>query len=279
MAGGFPDDAGMISTLFWIPIGLYLCGWVGIFIAYWKGADAWPSWGRWLLTVGWGAHTLLLVLRAVETGFAFPFAFSAAAWLSLVLHFIAQRRFRKTVIGFIMPPLAVALLMLGEIAVRDMALSQRFALGPLPLQAIVVVHIVAVLAGHLLFASACLFSIVYLYEEHKIKAKLLRRVMSRFPSLSKLSTLNHRAIALGFFFLSLGILLGFLAGGMSGAVVRPISWRQIIPLLVWLVYAVFLLKIAFQGRRGHFGAIWSIVGFAVVSSSLVLELVVLFSRP
>ena len=266
----------MIATLLWVPIALYIAGWCGVFIAYWRGEDAWPSWGRWLITVGWGAHTLLLLTRAAESGLEVPFAFSAVAWVAILVHFLAQRRNRKTVIGFILPPLAVALLLLGEVSVRSQAIGARFELGHGAVQGIVVVHIVAMLLGHLIFAAGCLFSIAYLYGEHQLKAKQAGSTHSRFPPLSTLSALNHRAIALGFFFLSLGILLGFLAGGMTGVAAEALSWRQIIPVLVWLLYAGFLLQQTYQGRRGHFSAVLSIAGFIIVTSALVFELTVLF---
>jgi ABC-type uncharacterized transport system permease subunit len=52
----------------------------------------------------------------------------------------------------------------------------------------------------------------------------------------------------------------------------------VIPTAVWLVYAVFLLAHDLQGRRGRFGAIWSIIGFAVVVTSLISEIVILTTR-
>jgi ABC-type transport system involved in cytochrome c biogenesis permease subunit len=44
------------------------------------------------------------------------------------------------------------------------------------------------------------------------------------------------------------------------------------------VYAAFLLQRAFQGQRGRVTAIWSIAGFLVVMTSLVLEIYILASR-
>ncbi|MBI3993587.1 MAG: cytochrome c biogenesis protein CcsA, partial [Candidatus Lambdaproteobacteria bacterium] len=234
--------------------------------------------GRGLLAVGWGAHTLILASQVFGAGSPTPPYLSVAAWLALVLFFVAQRRHKNTVFGFILPPFAIALLLLWEITVRRQMAAAPIDLVPLPYQALLITHITTVLAGHLLFALACLFGIAYLYSEHLLKTKMVQGVIGRFPSLSRLSRLNHKAIALGFFFLSVGIILGFLAAGEHAQPGQLFSMRQVIPVLTWLLYAAFLLEHSVQGRRGRFGAIWSIVGFIVVSTSLAFELSIVLSR-
>ncbi len=101
---------------------------------------------------------------------------------------------------------------------------------------------------------------------------------SNLPSLGALDNLNYKAIILGFFFLSVGILLGMIVSGLQSPPFQLFSWRRTIPLLTWLVYAAFLMEHALQGRRGRFGAIWSISGFVIVTSSLVAELIFLVTR-
>ena len=101
---------------------------------------------------------------------------------------------------------------------------------------------------------------------------------SSLPSLGVLDKLNYKAIILGFFFLSVGILLGMLVTGLHNEPFRIFTWRRAIPLFTWLVYAAFLVEHSLQGRRGRFGAIWSISGFLIVTTSLVFELVFLAAR-
>ena len=268
----------MASSYFWLPIAFYAVGWLAEFFSYWRNTLVLGGLGGGLLAVGWGAHTLILASQVFGAGAPTTPYLSAAAWLALVLFFVAQRRHKNTVFGFILPPFAIALLLLWEITVRRLMVAEQIELVPVPYQTLLVTHILAVVAGHLLFAMACLFGIAYLYSEHLLKAKLVQGVIGRFPSLSRLSWLNHKAIALGFFFLSLGIILGFLAAGVNALPGRLFSLRQVIPVLTWLVYAAFLLEHSVQGRRGRFGAIWSIVGFIVVSTSLAFELSIVLSK-
>jgi ABC-type uncharacterized transport system permease subunit len=135
-------------------------------------------------------------------------------------------------------------------------------------------HIVALLAGHLLFALACLSSVAFLLQERQLKSKS-RLISSRLPSLGTLETVTHRSVGLGFVCLTIGILLGLAVAGAENLGARIWDLRLIIPVASWTVYAGFLLVYTYQGRRGRFSAVWSIVGFLFVLASLLFELAVL----
>jgi ABC-type uncharacterized transport system permease subunit len=262
-----------------LPIGLYLTGWLVEFVRYWRVSRAVPFWSGGLLAMGWGAHTFLLAYGIWGEGVGLVTMVSGVAWAAMIANYVVHLRWRNSVFGFVFPPFAVALLLSTALLSQDgLVQPGRLLLNPAAWQIGVITHIVSILAGNLLFAMACLFSIVYLYQEHRIKAKLIRLVVTRLPSLNTLDQLNHRAIALGFFFLSVGILLGIGVGGGEKVPERGLGLRQIVPILTWIVYAAFLLQRAFQGQRGRITAIWSIAGFVVVMTSLVLEIYILATR-
>ncbi|HKI97866.1 MAG TPA: cytochrome c biogenesis protein CcsA [bacterium] len=266
----------MTTSLFWIPVGLYLVGWLAEFLRYWS--DHWSRlrWSRTVLGVGWGANTFLLASLVVQEGFGLSVLLIAAAWLAILLYYTVMHRRPSAVLPFVIPPFAIALLITAYFA-SEQVLMGRESLGlTLPVtRDILTAHIVSVLAGILLFGLACLVSIVYLYEEYRLKAKRSMLSANRLPSLGALENYNHKAITLGFFFMTVGLLLGLVVAGVNTLPHRMFSARQIIPTLVWVVYAVFLLSHDLHGRRGRFGAIWSIVGFAVVVTSLVFEILFL----
>jgi ABC-type uncharacterized transport system permease subunit len=266
----------MTTTLFWIPVALYLIGWLGEFLRYWSQLAPRLRGSRMVLGVGWGAHTVLLVSLAAQEGLGLSVLLSAAGWLAILLYYAVMHRRPSAVLPFVMPPLAMALLITAYFA-SERVLMGRESLGlTLPVtRNILTAHIASVLAGILLFGLGCLVSIIYLVQEHRLKVKRTALGSSRLPSLSALETYNHKAITLGFFFMTVGLLLGLVVAGLNTLPHRMFSLRQMIPTLVWLVYAVFLLSHDLQGRRGRFGAIWSIVGFAVVVTSLVFEIVFL----
>ncbi|MCZ6533906.1 MAG: cytochrome c biogenesis protein CcsA [SAR324 cluster bacterium] len=262
----------------WVPVGLYLAGWLVDFLRYWRAEAGAAHWGWGLMAIGWGAHTIFLASGLFEQVSTLPNLLSGAAWLAIILYYFILGKFEGPVFGFIFPPFAVAALLLAALlSAQPLPSIEHLAASLALIQAVLITHIVTVLSGHLLFALACLFGIVYLYQEHQLKTK--RSLMdSRLPSLGALEHLNFKAIILGFLFLSVGILLGVVLSGLMSAPMRMLTWRQAIPLFTWLVYAAFLLEHSVQGRRGRFGAIWSIAGFLIVTTSLIFELLLLFRR-
>ena len=268
----------MNQLFIWVPVGLYLAGWLVDFVRYWHAESTAARWGWGLMAIGWGAHTIFLASGLFEAVFTLPNLLSGAAWLAIILYYFILGKFEGPVFGFIFPPLAVAALLLSVlVSAQSLPSMEPLTASPSTTQSVLITHIVTVLAGHLLFALACLFGIVYLYQERQLKTK--RSLMgSRLPSLGALEHLNFKAIILGFFFLSVGILLGVVLSGLKSVPMHMLTWRQAIPLFTWLVYAAFLLEHSVQGRRGRFGAIWSIAGFLIVTSSLIFELVLLFGR-
>lgn len=269
----------MTTWLFWIPIALYLVGWLGESLRYWwEPGDRLP-WSRGMLAVGWGAHSLLVVALGLESGINLAVLLIAAAWLAIGLYYAIMQRRASAVFPLIFPPFAIALLITAFFTSgRDVMGPQALGLTLPATRNILTAHIVTVLAGILLFGLGCLMSILYLVQEHRLKSKLSGLAESRLPSLGALEGYNHKAITLGFFFMTLGLLLGLVVAGLNTLPHRMFSARQIIPTLVWVVYAIFLMAHDLQGRRGRFGAIWSIAGFAVVVTSLIFEIIFLTTR-
>lgn len=272
--------------LFFVPIVLYLAGWLGESYRYWLGRGEGLPWPSGLLLVGWGAHAVLLAWIAVEGGGGSATVFNspvltatiltAFAFLSILIYYGLMVKMSSDVFPLVIPPLAIALLITaffsfgGRLASADGGAGEwAFASYLLP------AHIIAVLSGFILFGLACLASIFYLYQERLIKEKAAAVAESRLPPLGRLENYNHRAIVLGFFLLTIGLLLGLMVAGVETLSARLFSFRQLIPTLTWLVYAAFLIIHDLEGRRGRFGAILSIIGFAVVAASLVFEVQIL----
>ncbi|MDH5753326.1 MAG: cytochrome c biogenesis protein [Deltaproteobacteria bacterium] len=264
----------MHSAFNFLPIGFYLAGWLGEFLYFWSNQTERKPWSDWLLAVGWGGHTLVLVAVAFGDQNTTSMMLSASSWVVVVVNIILIRRLQGSVIGLILPPLSIALLLTSYFSSTGALIEA----GHTPVSVgsgweLLFSHIITVLTGILLFGLASAVSILYLYQEHNLKTKHTSLERPRLPSLGTLEKYNHKLIALGFFFLSIGILLGVVVAGLKAQPVRVLNMRQIIPLVVWLFYASFLLVHDLQGRRGSFGAYWSVGGFVVALSSLVFELI------
>lgn len=274
------SPAIMYTYLYSIPVLLYLAGWLGEFLYFWASKAERHAWPKVCLGIGWGAHGLLLGMLLVQKQTSLSVLLTAIAWGTLLMYYLVMWRLKSAVISLVFPPLSIALLITAFLS------SERTLLDPGPgafsgllSRGILTAHIFAILAGILLFGLACLASIVYLYQEHRLKAKRISPAGSHLPSLGTLEKYNHKAITLGFFFMTVGLLLGLLVSGMDNHPPRLLTLRRVIPAATWLLYAAFLISHDLEGRRGRYGAFWSIAGFTMSVIALVNEILRIGSSP
>ena len=105
------------------------------------------------------------------------------------------------------------------------------------------------------FTIAFAMALLYLLRSH------LPRAMAWAPELGELDLYTHRAIQFGWPLLGIGIVLGAVWADTAWG--RMWSWdpKEVLSLVVWLVYAVFLHARLVRGLRGMPAAAISIVGF------------------
>jgi ABC-type uncharacterized transport system permease subunit len=253
---------------------MYAAAWLTAFGGHWSHpARRVPMVGT-VLAVGWAIHTALLVLTLINAGVVLGALLSIAAWAAILVYYGISRFPRLQALHLVVLPLAIALLLSSIFATEDTLIRGAGVHDEWLWRNLLTAHIVALLAGHLLFALACLSGAAFLFQERRLKHRLGLGT-SRLPSLGTLETITHRSVGLGFVLLTVGILLGLGVAGAENLRARLWEPRLVIPATSWIVYAGFLLVYTYRGRRGRFSAVWSIAGFSVVLVSLVFELVVL----
>jgi len=126
------------------------------------------------------------------------------------------------------------------------------------------VHVFFAFLGNGIFAISFAVSILYLIQFKKVKEKKLSESFFKLPSLESLDSLNYRCLTIGFPLLTLGIITGSLWA--SSAWGSYWSWdpKETWSLITWFLYAALLHGRLNTGWRGKKGAIFSIIGFAVV---------------
>jgi cytochrome c-type biogenesis protein CcsB len=126
------------------------------------------------------------------------------------------------------------------------------------------IHVFTAIIAYGAFALSFCFGVLYLLKgkmEPKEKAGIL-------PSLAKLDQLNHRAVMIGFPFLSFLII--------SGAIWADEVWgnwwswdpKETWALITWLVYAAFLHARKTYSLKGKQAAIIAVLGFLLVIFTL-----------
>ena len=131
-------------------------------------------------------------------------------------------------------------------------------------------HIIILLAGDMMLGVACVASIIFLYQEHHLKTKLISSLSIRFPALGTLDRLSWQGTLWGFFALSFGIMLGILINTDDHSILANLRFGSSIS--AWCVFATLLLFRQLQAVHSRWVTIWCVVGFVLALISLIVEM-------
>src|ERR687892_552223 len=214
---------------------------------------------------GWAVHTLALILRALELGApplgSLPDAISVAVWVIVLLEVVLEQRTGVRVLGAFVLPVAV-MLSLQATAPRPGALAPALA------SAWIWIHIALAMVGIAAFVFNFAGALMYLLQERQLKTKRPGTFYYRLPSLQTLDRLTFRTLALGFPFLTVGLMLGALwarAAWGSALTFDPLAFFS---LVAWVIYAGTLAGRAAGGWHGRRAAYFALFGFAALVLTL-----------
>src|SRR6187200_227876 len=189
-----------------VPLVLYVCA-LGAYA--WHFAQRNPVLGRsatTLLVAAALSHTFVIGMQTMEAGHV-PMtgatsAISTFVWLLALSYLYTEMTTDERAMGVFILPLLVALQAIP--AVRP-GIEDRAAVLQGPLFG---VHVSSLLFAYASFALACVIGITYVLLFTEIKAKHLGFFYARLPSLQVLDSMNQRAIAIGWIFLTVGLVVG-----------------------------------------------------------------------
>ena len=128
--------------------------------------------------------------------------------------------------------------------------------------AFLVLHVGFVLIAFAGFTVAAGLSVLYLWQERRLKRREATILRVRVPGLARLDELAARTIALAVPALSLGIAVGIARLRDRGG---GIDALMIVTLLTWVVYGVYLALRYGVGIRGRRAAYLVLAGFVLVA--------------
>jgi ABC-type transport system involved in cytochrome c biogenesis permease subunit len=135
------------------------------------------------------------------------------------------------------------------------------------------VHVASLMFAYASFALAGMLGLTYMLQFKEIKKKHLGYFYTRLPSLHVLDAMNSRAVAVGWLFLTIGVVVGIvwtaqaraLAPGNSNLQAMSLNDPKIfIALLTWAVYSFEVFARSTMGWTGRRAAWLSALGFAIV---------------
>jgi cytochrome c-type biogenesis protein CcsB len=216
-----------------------------------------------ILGAGFIIHTLALSAYFMREGFPALTEMREAllfkSWLMVACYLLIQIKYRLTVLGGIIAPLAFLMSLAG------IAFGSGSGEIPPDLKTFwLPLHVTSAFLGNAVFALAFGVSLIYLLQERHLKHKRMTALMKRFPSLESLDRLNYVLLGWGFPFMTLGIVTGSIWAGIYWG--NYWSWepRQISSGIAWLFYGALLHGRVTAGLRGKKAAFLTIVGFTVV---------------
>jgi ABC-type transport system involved in cytochrome c biogenesis permease subunit len=228
-----------------------------------------------LLALGFGgagllAQTLYLIDKRPPLAWTLGWMLFLA-WILAVFYLSGAVHHRRLDWGVFVLPLVLGLVGLG------------LAIGPPPDPSTpsgqVVVHVArpwgVVHAGLILLATVgvCvgfLASLMYLFQAHRLRAKLPPGEGIRLLSLERLEAMNRRAIVLAFPLLTAGILAGVVMIVRGSELVGWTDPRVLSTGALWLAFAVLLYLRLGHHLRGRQVALWTIVAFVILLGCMVL---------
>jgi ABC-type uncharacterized transport system permease subunit len=255
------------SPAFWIALVLYaLAG--GAMLLVLAGRTKWERPAFVLAALAFAAHGTDIGWRGtqhVHPAQSVREAIGFLAWILAGGYLVASIRYRLTLAGVVVMPIALMLLAAARLSPAGEA--------PLDLSSLGRVHIVLATVGVGVFALASALAAIYLLEEKSLKQKRFDTVAfkTKGAPLESLDRLIHRLVWVGFPLFTIAMVLGVMWTAHRGdGWGRP---EHLIAILTWLVFAGLLVTRTAYGWRGRRSARLTLIGFAAALIVLAIYLI------
>jgi cytochrome c-type biogenesis protein CcsB len=131
-------------------------------------------------------------------------------------------------------------------------------------QIIFPVHVTLVIFSYAAFVVTFVCGVMYLIQEHELKAKHFGAAFDRLPALNTCDEIGHRSVSLGFVLLTLGVVTGIFWNNQRDGRYWHNDPKEVMALVTWVVYLFLMHYRLTAGWRGRRVAWLSIAGFIVV---------------
>jgi len=268
------DEEGVLrpdSPLNFLPLSLYAVAVVVYAIHFAKRQVSVGRAATTLLLLGVLAHTFVIGMQTMEVRHV-PFsntstAVSSFVWLLALSYLYLEVTTDERAMGVFIVPILVGLQTIPAfnpgIDIRDPVLDSPWFW----------VHVTSLLFAYATFALAAMLGLTYVLQFKEIKKKHLGYFYERLPSLHVLDAMNSRAVAVGWLFLTIGVVVGVvwaaqaLALSPNNSNLRAMSLQDpkiFIAVLTWAVYSFAMFARKTLGWTGRRAAWLSAVGFVIV---------------
>ncbi len=261
-----------MTFLMVIALLLYLAGAFFAIIVFANRSGSQNSRLKGLITAGFAAHTIALVVDWWQLGY-FPIVnpkevSSFIAWAIVAYYLGMSVRYQARALPTFLLPL-VFVFMLGSllIATPDRPLPQLLegAIAANTLTRIIFpVHVTLVILSYAAFILTFVSGVMYLIQERDLKAKNFGGAFQLLPALNTCDEIGYRSLTIGFVLLTLGVATGIIWNNQRDGRYWHNDPKEVMALVTWLVYLFIIHYRLTAGWRGRRVALLSIIGFIVV---------------
>ncbi|AEH22361.1 cytochrome c assembly protein [Thermodesulfobacterium geofontis OPF15] len=254
----------MTDLFFFLSFFVYLISFIG-FGFYFKSLKKEAlKYAQLVLLVGFIFHTLFWVFKIFQifttSLLSFKYLFNFLSWELVLIYFLFTiLPIKIYATGFFLLPIVLILLLLSYFFPQEIfsPFSPHFKSLWFPLHAFTGLFS----HGFLLFGTVT--SLMYILQEREIKKKHLGLFFRKLPPLEYLDKVTEKCLYLGFIFLSLAMISGAIWSEIAFGNYWRWSPKEVITLILWLIYAVLIHQRVLIGWRGKKASYMFLLGFSI----------------
>ncbi|NLI29396.1 MAG: c-type cytochrome biogenesis protein CcsB [Nitrospiraceae bacterium] len=217
----------------------------------------------WITAAGFMLHLAAIIIRYAVAG-QIPItsmheSASFFAWCTALIYLVLHFRYRIGILGSFIIPLIFLIMLASAMLPRVIK-----PLTPALQSSWLLFHTTFAFLGFAAFTVAFGVGVMYLIQEHHLKAKRLTGLFQRLPDIQVLDEISYRLITFGFPLLTLAIITGALWAQDAWGTYWRWDPKETWSLITWIIYAMVLHIRLVVGWRGRRAALLCIVGFLAV---------------
>lgn len=225
-----------------------------------------------LVWLGFATHTAVIIWDGWQLGhfpIVNPREVSSFIGWAMAAYFLVMRRSSqaRALPAFILPLVylftLVALLLPERAEELSLALAGAITASQLT-QIIFPVHVTLIIFAYAAFIVTFICGVMYLMQEHALKAKHFGAAFERLPALNTCDELGYHALSVGFVLLTCGVATGIWWSSQRDGRYWHNDPKEVMALVTWLVYLFIMHYRLTAGWRGRRVAWLSIGGLIVV---------------
>lgn len=225
-----------------------------------------------IVWLGFITHTMAILIGWRQAGH-FPIVnprevSSFIAWAIVAYFLVTSRRYQTRALPTFLLPLVYLFALVSMILPESsqplpVALEGAIAANTFT-KIIFPVHVTLVIFSYAAFVLTFVCGVMYLIQEHELKAKHFGAAFQRLPALNTCDEIGYRSLTVGFVLLTLGVVTGIFWNNQRDGRYWHNDPKEVMALVTWLVYLFIMHYRLMAGWRGRRVAWLSIAGFAVV---------------